>query len=240
MTGTDILALGAHPDDVEMLVGGTLAKMVDRGRNVVIADVTHGEMSTRGDLATREREAAAGAAALGASERINLGMNDGTLRDTPENRATLVETIRRYRPAVVLCHHWVDLHPDHSVLANMIMGIMYPLGFEKYPAGGQPFRPNAFLFYQGHLPIEYSFIVDTTGYFETKKAAIRAYASQLHNPDSGERLTGISKPDFLLRIEARDRYFGSLIERTYGEPFQMLRAVPMDDPAAHFAPFTRV
>jgi bacillithiol biosynthesis deacetylase BshB1 len=197
-------------------------------------------MSTRGDLETRAREAAEGAARLGAKERINLGMNDGILKDSMEIRAKLVETIRRYRPTIVLTHHWKDLHPDHSALGRMIRDIMYPLGFEKYPAGGEPYRPNAFLFYQGHLAIEYSFIVDTSGYFDKKTEAIRSFASQLHNPKSSERPTGISQPDFLKRVEARDRYFGRLIDKTYGEPFQMLRAVPMDDPVTHFAPFIRV
>jgi len=240
MTAADILAIGAHPDDVEMIVGGTLAKMIDRGRSVVVADLTRGEMGTRGSPEVRAREAADAARIMGVTERINLDMGDGVLEDTLENRAEIVAVIRQYRPAIVLCHHWDDLHPDHCAAANMVQNIMYPVGFEKHAAGGTPYRPQAFLFYKGHIPFVPSFIVDTSGYFEKKKAAIDAFRSQLHNPESTERLTGIAKPDFLLRIEARDRYFGSLIEKTHGEPFFMKRAVPMDDPVAHFAPFTRV
>lgn len=240
MTSVDILAIGAHPDDVELVVGGTLAKMIDRGRSVVIADLTRGEMGTRGTPEIRANEAAEAAALLGVQERINLDMGDGVLEDTLDNRAKLIEIIRRYRPIVVLVHHWEDLHPDHSVVGRMAAKIMYPVGFEKHNASGEPYRPNAFMFYKGHIPFEPSFIVDTSGYFEKKKAAIHAYKSQLHDPESKERLTGIAKPDFILRIEARDRYFGSLIERTHGEPFYMKRAVPVDDPVQHFGPFTRV
>jgi N-acetylglucosamine malate deacetylase 1 len=240
MTKTDILAIGAHPDDVEMIVGGTLAKMIDRGRKVVTVDLTRGEMGTRGTPEVRAREAAAAAATLGVKERINLDMGDGVLEDTLKNRARLVEVIRDYRPAIVLCHYWKDLHPDHMAAGMMVQNIMYPLGFEKYPADGEPYRPNAFLFYKGHIPFVPSFVVDTSGYFEKKMEAIRSFSSQLHNANSDERLTGIAKPDFLLRIEARDRYFGSLIERTHGEPFKIKRAVPVDDPTELFAPFARV
>ena len=240
MSGVDIMAIGAHPDDVEMIVGGTVAKMADRKRSVVIVDLTRGEMGTRGDAETRAREAAEGAAVLGAGERINLDMGDGTLEDTLENRVRVLETIREYRPSLVLCHHWEDLHPDHCAAGRIVSNIMYPLGFEKFPARGEPYRPNAVLFYMAHLPFAPSLVVDTSGYFERKKDAIRVYRSQLHSPGSRERLTGIAKPDFLLRIEARDRYFGGLIERSHGEPFFLRRALPMEDPVAHFAPFTRV
>jgi len=240
MTGVDILAIGAHPDDVEMLVGGTLAKMIDRGRRVAIVDLTRGEMSTRGTPEGREEEATRAAAVMGADERLNLDMGDGVLEDTLENRIKLVAVIRRLRPTIVLAHHWVDLHPDHCATGNMVANIMYPSGFEKYPTPEEPYRPNGFLFYTGHIPSRPSFVVDTSGYFVKKKAAIQVYRSQLHDPESRERLTGISKPDFLLRIEARDRYFGALIDRTYGEAFIVKRALPIDDPVAAYSPFGRV
>jgi len=239
-TSVDVLAIGAHPDDVELIAGGTLAKMIARGRSVAVADLTRGEAGTRGDAETRLREAAAAAAALGVQERVNLAMPDGALQDTLENRVKLVELIRRFRPAIVLAHHWEDLHPDHSAEGTMIRNIMYPAGLARYPAAGEPFRPNAFLFFMGHLPFAPSFIVDTSGFFEQKKAAIQCYRSQLFDQGSSERATRLSQPDFLARIEARDRYFGGLIERTHGEPFATVRAVPVDDPAALYAPFKRI
>jgi len=240
MTEVDLLAFGAHPDDVEMIAGGTLAKMIDRGRRVVIADLTRGEMGTRGDAEKRAREAKGAADLLGATERINLDMGDGVLEDTLENRARLIETVRRYRPALVLCHWREDLHPDHAAAGRMMEGIMYSAGFKKFPAGGEPFRPKAFLFFMGHIPFTPSFVVDTSDHFAKKMEAVKAYTSQLHDPASTERPTGISRPDFLLRIEARDRHFGGLIERVYGEPFKVKRALPVDDPVALFAPFERI
>ncbi len=240
MNKIDILAMGAHPDDVELIAGGTIAKMIDRGRTIVIADLTRGEIGTRGDGETRAREAAEAARILGVRERINLDMGDGRVEDSLENRIRVVETIRRFRPAIVMAHHWNDLHPDHCAAGNLVSHIMESAGIGKFPARGEPFRPNAFLFFMGRLPFTPDFVVDTTGFFEKKAAAVRAYRSQLHDRESSEPATHISRPDFLVRLEARDRHFGNLIDRTHGEPFVMKRTVPMDDPAAHFAPFEKM
>lgn len=240
MKNVDIMAIGAHPDDVELIVGGTMAKMIDQGKKAVIVDMTRGEMGTRGDVASRAREAEEAARILGVEERINLDMGDGRLLDSMENRIKLIETIRRYRPTVVLAHHWEDIHPDHAAAGKIMADVMYPVGFEKFPAKGEPYRPNAVLFFMGHLPFIPSLIVDTSGSFERKMEVIKIYRSQLHDPESRDRLTGIAKPDFLQRLEARDRYYGALIERVYGEPFFMKRALPVDDPVALFTPFNRI
>jgi len=203
-------------------------------------DLTRGEMGTRGDPGLRAREAEEAARVLGVEERVNLDMGDGRLEDSMENRIKLVEVIRHFRPTIILAHHWEDIHPDHCAAGKIMSDVIYPSGFEKYPARGEPYRPNAVLFFMGPLPFRPSLVVDTSRSFERKMEVVRVYRSQLHDPGSPERLTGIAKPDFLQRLEARDRYYGALIERTYGEPFYMKRALPVDDPVELFAPFGRI
>jgi len=237
--GVDVLAIGAHPDDVDMICGGTLAKLAALKRTVVIMDLTRGEMATRGTPETRDAEARAAAELLGARERIILDLGDGRLTDNDESRRAAIEVIRRLRPTVVLTHYWEDLHPDHAVAGNILRAIMYPLGFANYPAEGEPYRPNEVLFFMAHTPFDPSFVVDIDGFHDKKLEAIRCFGSQFHNPESNEPPTGISQPDFLLRLESRARYFGSMIGRTFGEPFLVTRKVPMVDPVEHYAPFTK-
>lgn len=236
-TRVDALAIGAHPDDVELLIGGTISKLTAAGRKVVILDITRGEMGTRGTAEIRAEEARAAAAVLGVADRRNLGQADGCVAPTPEARAALIEVIRELRPVVVFCHHRHDLHPDHIATHELLLQSLYPSGFAKFPARGAPYRPHACLLYMGHFPSAPSFIVDTQGHFEVKERAIRCFASQLHDPCSTAPRTRISSPDFLPRIEGRDRYFGGFIERSHGEPFVVLGHMPMGDPVAHFAPF---
>ncbi len=237
----DVLAIGAHPDDVEMTVGGTLAKMVARGRSVAIVDLTRGEMGTRGTPQTRQAEAEAAAQVLGASERINLGLPDGQLRDTDEGRHRLIEQIRRLRPTVVLAPHTQDMHPDHAATGQMVHAIMYPVGFANHPAGGEAYRPREFLYYMSHFTFEPSFVVDISDHHEKKLEAVRCYGSQFeaNAPDKKGR-TWIGEPGFLKILEGRARHYGSLIHKTFGEPLLAPRMVPMDDPVAHYQSFFEV
>lgn len=236
----DVLAIGAHPDDVELVIGGTLHKLADQGHRVVIADLTRGEMGTRGSTDIRQREAAAAADILGIHARINLAMPDGMLENTLENRVRIIALIRALRPVIVLGHYWDDRHPDHAAAGRMLHDSLYPCGFAKFPAEGVPYRPNSVLFYMSHYPFKPSLVMDTTDSFAVKKRAISCYASQLHDPDSLEPETGISQPEFIPKIEGRDRYFGSLIGATFGEPFFLPTPLPMDDPVAHFNRFPRI
>ncbi len=238
--GIDVLAIGAHPDDVDMICGGTLAKLASRGKTLAILDLTRGEMGTRGTPETRAEEAQASAEKLGAKERTILDLGDGVLADNGESRRQVIEIIRRLRPALILTHYWDDLHPDHSAAGRILRSIMYPMGFSNYPADGEPYRPNEVLFFMAHTPFTPDFIVDIDGFHDQKMDAIRCFRSQFYNPGSEEPPTGISQPDFLHRLEARARYFGGLIGRTHGEPFVTTRAVPMDDPVDHYAAFTKI
>jgi bacillithiol biosynthesis deacetylase BshB1 len=238
--GVDVLAVGAHPDDVDMIAGGTIAKLIRRGKSVVIVDLTRGEMGTRGSPDLRAEEAKNAAEVLGVDDRITLDMGDGRLENNEENRCRLVEIVREYRPKVVMGHYWEDLHPDHVAAGWLLRSIMYPSGFANFPAKGKPFRPNEFLYFMAHFTFTPSFIVDVTEFHEKKIEAVKCFASQLYNKNSNGPATQIAQPDFLLRLEGRARHFGSMIERTFGEPFYVLRAVPMVDPVDHYDPFPRI
>ena len=237
----DVLAFGAHPDDVEMTVGGTLAKLIDRGRSVAIVDLTRGEMGTRGTPELREAEAKAVAQVLGVNERVNLSLPDGLLRDTDDGRRMIIEQIRRFKPSLVLAPHIEDMHPDHAAAGQMVHASMYPSGFRNHPAEGDPHRPHEFLFYMSHFTFQPSFIVDISDHHDKKIESVKCYLSQFEaneKDDAGK--TWIGEPGFLKILEGRARHFGSLIHKTFGEPLLTPRPVPMDDPVAHYKPFFEV
>ena len=238
--GVDVLAIGAHPDDVDMTCGGTLTKLVARGKTVAILDLTRGEMGTRGTPELRAQEARAAAAVLGVGDRVTLDFGDGKLENNADNRRRVIEEVRRFRPTVILTHYWEDLHPDHAAAGQLVRSIMYPVGFANYPADGEPYRPNEVLFFMAHTPFEPSFIVDIDGFHERKMEAVRCFASQIFQNESSEPATQISQPGFLMRLEARARHYGSLIGRSFGEPFLVTRAIPMIDPVDHYIAFPKV
>ena len=236
----DVLAIGAHPDDVEMTIGGTIAKLVSRGRSVAIVDLTRGEMGTNGTPQQRSEEAAAAAKVLGVVTRINLDMGDGVMENTLANRVKVIQVVRELRPSIVLAPYWHDLHPDHITSGMIVREIMYPVGFAKFPAGGKPHRPNEFLYYMQHFTFEPSFIVDVTDFHETKLESVRCYGSQLHNHHFDRLPTQIGDPEFLRRLEGRARHYGGLIQKRYGEPLLAPRPVPMDDVVEHYRAFTKL
>jgi bacillithiol biosynthesis deacetylase BshB1 len=240
MTPVDVVAIGAHPDDVEMTIGGTIAKLVSRGKSVAIVDLTRGEMGSNGTPELRATEAAAAAAVLGVSQRYCLDMGDGTLENSLKNRTAVMEILRELRPKIVFANHWHDLHPDHMATGSIVRDIMYPIGFRKFPAKGQAYRPHEFLFYMSHFPFEPSFVIDVTDHHETKLESVRCYASQLFNHHFDQVPTLIGDPEFVRRLEGRARHYGAMIQRRFGEPIFVSRAVPMDDVVDHYAPFTKI
>ncbi|MCZ6689487.1 MAG: bacillithiol biosynthesis deacetylase BshB1 [Planctomycetota bacterium] len=230
----DVLAIGAHPDDVEFGVGGILARLAQQGKKVKIVDLTRGEIGTRGTPEIRKAEAEASARVLGVEDREILDLGDGQLQANLESRRAVIEIIRKHRPTIVIAPHVEDLHPDHASAGRIVSEAFYPSGFANYPAGGEAYRPRGVLFYQAHLRFDPSFVVDTSETFDKKMEAIRCYASQLHKEQDDEPQTGISHPEFLGRIEARDRYYGSLVGSKYGEPLRSLRLLRTDSPLDFF------
>ena len=140
----------------------------------------------------------------------------------------------------MLTHYWDDLHPDHAATGCIVRDTMYPAGFANYPAAGDPYRPNEYLFFMAHFTFDPSFIVDVTGYWETKVESVRCYGSQLHDGTKDGLETLISQPTFLKRLEGRARHYGSMIYREFGEPYLARRPVPVDDPMKLYEPFEKI
>ncbi len=236
----DVLAFGPHPDDVELTMGGTLLKLAAQGYRTGIVDLTAGEMGTRGNRETRAAEAQEAARILKVAVRRNLNLGDGRLAaDEPRKRA-VVEVIRELEPRLVFTNYWENAHPDHSAAGVLVEEASYLAGLARYDAAGQPHRPNRVLYYLLPHRIPPSFVVDVSEFYEEKMRAARAYRSQLFNSESGEPETVISQPGFLGKIESKLRYYGTLIDADYGEPFFVREALRVDDPIAMFdRPFTR-
>jgi len=230
----DMLVITAHPDDAEMAAGGLIAKMVKRGHSVGIVDLTRGEMGTRGTPEQRTLESAAADEILGVAIRENLGLPDGGLTDSLENRRVVVDVIRRHRPDLVVAPPLDDLHPDHAAVGRLVAAAHYPTGFTKYETGTPPHRPRGVIHMMNHFEFMPTFIVDITDVWETKMAAVMCYGSQLHRKESDEPMTKVSSPDFLAAFEGRFRHYGSMIGATFGEPFWNARPAPVVDPVTAY------
>jgi bacillithiol biosynthesis deacetylase BshB1 len=230
----DLLVFAAHPDDAEMAAGGLIAKMTRAGRTVGIVDLTRGELGSRGTPEERAEEAAAASEILGVSVRENLGLPDGGVVESLENRKPVVDAIRRHRPTLVIAPHLEDAHPDHAATGRIVESAMYPSGFANYDTGTEPYRPAGLAHCMHHYPFDPSFVVDISDVWEQKMEAVRCYGSQLHREGSDEPVTNISRPDFLDRFAGRFRHYGFLIGAAWGEPFWTRRPVPLPDPVSSF------
>ena len=231
----DVLAFGAHPDDVEICASGLLLKMADAGRRCVVVDLTRGEKGSRGDAETRARETAEASRLLGLAGRENLGLPDGGLEDTLAMATPVVAAIRRWRPRVVLAPNVVDLHPDHEAAGALVRRAYYLATIAKVEADGlPPHRPDVLLHYFEHKDATPSFVVDVSEVWDRRTAVVRCYASQLGLDGKDGPLTNVSASGFFRRLEARFAYFGERIGATWGEPFVAERTVPVDDPVHTF------
>ncbi len=230
----DILAFGAHPDDVELFAGGTLAKMAALGYSTGVVDMTRGELGTRGTPAVRKQEALKAAAILKLKIRENLGFADGEITVTPEARLKVIRILRKYRPPVVLTHYWDDPHPDHVNTSRLVAEAVHHSGLAKIKTGQERYRPKTLLYFKIPPHITPSFVVDVTDYIEQRNAAIAAYRSQLFDPSSREPATTLSQPDFLTKVENLHSFYGTLIGKKKGEGFYLKGVVEIQDPVGHF------
>jgi len=233
-TQLDALAVAAHPDDVELSVGGTLIKLVEAGYQTGVVDLTRGEAGTRGTPEMRAAESRRAAEILGLSCRETLDLGDSKISVEEESRVKVVRVLRRMRPRVVFTQYWDDPHPDHAHTSRLVREAAHLAGLVKYDAEGglERWRPSCVAHFLFPRTVSPSFIVDISDTFERKWEAIRAHASQFFNPDSDELQTRISTHGFLREIEARDRYFGAMIGVEYGEAFFVREALNVEDPVA--------
>jgi N-acetylglucosamine malate deacetylase 1 len=230
MTRTDIVAFGSHPDDAEIGCGGTLIKMADRGKKVVIVDLVRGEMGTRGSADIRAEEAAASSRILGLHGRVNLGLEDGNIAVTPESKRRVVEAIRHWRPQAVFLPYWEDRHPDHSNASRLIYEATFLSGLRRYDTGQEPYRPAQLFYYMGWVEFTPTFIVDITEQAERKMEAIYAFATQFRADAERGPQTRLTSPTTDWLIRSRMAHFGSLIRSKYGEGFLIRGRLEAEDP----------
>ena len=219
----DVLAVGAHPDDVELAAGGTLCLLARRGYLVAALDLTEGELGSRGTVASRRIEAQAAAELLGLAAREQLGLPDGNITADSISRERLVRVLRRLRPHIVLTHPTDCRHPDHADAAKLVLKACFYSGLRKVDTGQEPWRPQHVVHFEEVLPFKPTLVVDVTDTWEQRTQAVQAYASQFYNPayTTDEPETFVSNHGFFQWIEARARTHGFAIGATYGEAFQL-------------------
>ncbi len=220
----DILAFGAHPDDVELGCGATIAKEIDLGKKVGIVDLTRGELGTRGSAEIREEEASAAAAILGVQVRENLGFRDGFFVNDEKHQLEIIKMIRKYRPEIVLCNAIDDRHIDHGKGSRLVSDACFLSGLRKIETvcNGQlqtEWRPKVVYHYIQWQNIEPDFVVDVTGYLDKKVESVLAYGTQFYDENSTEPSTPITSKNFLDSITYRAKDLGRLINKDFAEGF---------------------
>ncbi len=230
MEKLDILAFGAHPDDVELSCSGTLIREVQQGKRVGVVDLTMGELGTRGSAEIRMKEAALAAEIMGLSYRQNLGLSDGFFEENQDSLQKIIQQIRYCQPDIVIANAIQDRHPDHARGSNLVSRACFLAGLSKIESTFQgekqrAWRPKVVYHYIQDRYIQPDVVVDISDVVEEKKKAILAYATQFYNPESKEPDTPISSPDFFEYIFAKDRIFGRQIHVTFAEGFTAERAV---------------
>lgn len=252
----DILAIGVHPDDVELSCCGTLLKQIEKGNKIGLLDLTRGELGTRGSAKLRTQEALEAAQMMGALVRVQLSLKDGFFSHQEDNLLKIITIIRQYQPDIIICNAIEDRHPDHARAAKLTSDACFLAGLRRIETTtegvsesadfwhriGNDFqkqgfsaklqaawRPKQVYHYIQDRPLKPDFVVDITPYFEQKMKIIFAYQSQFYNPKSDEPATPISSPEFLEALTGRDTANGRLINVPKGEGFTVERAIGVND-----------
>lgn len=226
----DILAIGAHPDDVELGCGATIAKEVSNGKKVGIIDLTRGELGTRGTAETRDEEAFNAAKILGVHSRVNMRFADGFFKNDKEHQIELIKMIRYYRPEIVICNAIDDRHIDHGKGSQLVSDACFLSGLRKIETVHkderdiqEAWRPKAVYHYIQWKDIEPDVVVDVTGFMNKKMASVLAYETQFFDPKSNEPETPISSKNFTDSIEYRAKNFGRLVGVEHAEGYTVER-----------------
>ena len=230
----DILAFGAHPDDIELGCGATIAKEVSLGKKVGIVDLTRGELGTRGSAELRMIEANNAAKIMGVSIRENLGFADGFFLNDKEHQLEIIKMIRKYKPEIVLCNAIDDRHIDHGKGSKLVSDACFLSGLMKIETAiegrqQEKWRPKVVYHYMQWKNIESDFVVDVTGFIDVKTAAVLAYSSQFYDPKSSEPESPITSKTFIESINYRARDLGRLIGVEYAEGFTSERYVAVEN-----------
>lgn len=229
----DVLIFATHPDDAELTMGGTVAKLTNKGYKVGIVDVTRGELGTRGTPEIRQKEAFQAAIILKVASRENLNIPDGDIQDSKENMIKFIMCIRKYKPKILFAPYMNDRHPDHIKVHSLVKAAHFSSGLPKIRTfdKGTPqdaYRPAKLFYYMQTYTFEPSFIIDISDHFDTKMKSMQAYSTQFYNPDSAEPETFISSPEFVTFIRARAEFYGFKIGKKYGEPFFSEEVIEID------------
>ena len=224
----DILAFGAHPDDIELGCGGTIAKEISLGKKVGFIDLTRGELGTRGSKEIRDAEAKKAAEILGVSVRENLNMRDGFFINDEKHQVEIIKMLRKYRPEIVLCNAVDDRHIDHGKGSKLVSDACFLSGLIKIETEIEgkkqdAWRPKLVYHYIQWKNIKPDFVVDVTGFQQTRIDAIMAYSSQFYDPNSSEPETLIASKNFLESLNYRLQDFGRLIGTDYAEGYTVER-----------------
>ncbi len=230
----DILAFGAHPDDVELGCGATIAKEISLGKKVGIVDLTRGELGTRGSAKIRDEEAKNAADILGILVRENLGFSDGFFTNDKKHQLEIIKMIRKYQPEIVLCNAIDDRHIDHGKGSKLVSDACFLSGLLKIDTNLEgenqdKWRPKKVYHYIQWKNIEPDFVVDVSGFIEAKTNSILAYSSQFYDPASKEPQTPITSKNFLESIKYRAKDMGRLINVDYAEGFTTERYVAVEN-----------
>ena len=233
MIKLDILAIGAHPDDVELGCSATIAKEISRGKKVGVLDLTRGELGTRGSAEIRDEEAASAAEILGLTIRENLGFKDGFFMNDEVHPKAVIEIIRKYQPEVVLCNAIQDRHIDHGKGSKLVSDACFLSGLRKIETisdqkAQEAWRPKQVYHYIQWENLKPDFVVDVTGFMDIKIKAVKAYSSQFYDPDSKEPVSPISSKNFLDSISYRASDLGRIIGKESAEGFTVERFVAVD------------
>ncbi len=231
----DVLAIGVHPDDVELGCSGTLIKEINRGKKVGIVDLTQGELGTRGTVETRYEEAEAARKIIGAVVRENLKMRDGFFKNDEAHQLQLISVLRKYQPEIIIGNILEDRHPDHGRAGQLIYDACFLSGLKQVKTTDEDgneqekWRPKYLLHYIQDRFYEPDVIVDITDVWQQRLQSIMAYTTQFHNPESTEPQTYISSPEFLESVSARARMLGKRIGVQFAEGFLSKKSIGINN-----------
>jgi len=215
----DLLAIGPHPDDIEIGIGGTVAKHVALGHRVGLCDLTAGEMGSNGTVDERLAEAEAARAVLGAAWRVNLRLPDRALGSAPDHAVRIASLVRAARPRVVAIPHWSDRHPDHVAASHLLTDAIFSAGLRRFAAEGDAWKPRSICYYFINDSSTPSFVVDVSAQYDLKRRALACHATQFTPQGAGAVATRLTSTRFMQLIESRDAQFGALCDADFAEGF---------------------